>query len=278
MDTNSPQPRWDMERIRSTAPAHAQTLCAFGIGGLDTLLDGGLEPGTTWLIEGDPGAGKTLLATHFLQRAIASGQNALCVAVGETPGRLARYYARDWPDLEQATAVRSARVPSTTQPTLAILDPSPYFTELRQRGRKQAETGWNMLWNFAQEVVKQGRAQSAARIVIDPITPLLLGHERPRELWDMTQMLITALRQQGGTATLLTHAALPDPQSHNVGAILEHLCAGVLRVARIENSDRLRIEIYKQRYHAHARTALTCLIDRHGRLVGDSQQTYRQAS
>ena len=43
-----------------------RTKAATGIEGLDDILDGGLSRGHVFLLEGEPGTGKTTVALHFL--------------------------------------------------------------------------------------------------------------------------------------------------------------------------------------------------------------------
>jgi circadian clock protein KaiC len=54
------------------------------IEGLDTVLGGGLPANRLYLIEGDPGTGKTTLALTFLMEGIRRGERGLYVALSET--------------------------------------------------------------------------------------------------------------------------------------------------------------------------------------------------
>lgn len=63
-----------------TAPAD---LLSTGIPGLDEILMGGLAPGYLYLIEGDPGSGKTTLATQFLLAGVEAGESAVFVSLSE---------------------------------------------------------------------------------------------------------------------------------------------------------------------------------------------------
>lgn len=60
------------------------TLVTTGISGLDHVLRGGLEPSRVYLVEGDPGSGKTTLALRFLLEGVARGQRCLYVTLAET--------------------------------------------------------------------------------------------------------------------------------------------------------------------------------------------------
>lgn len=55
-----------------------------GIGGLDHVLGGGLPAGHLYLIEGDPGAGKTTMALQFLLEGRRSGERCLYVTLSES--------------------------------------------------------------------------------------------------------------------------------------------------------------------------------------------------
>ncbi|WP_312910322.1 ATPase domain-containing protein [Natronosalvus caseinilyticus] len=50
-----------------------------GIDGLDTLLNGGLVRGRMYLVQGEPGTGKTLLGMHFLEAGLGEGETVLCI-------------------------------------------------------------------------------------------------------------------------------------------------------------------------------------------------------
>jgi circadian clock protein KaiC len=52
-----------------------------GVSGLDTVLCGGLIPGSVFIIQGAPGAGKTILANQICFHRAAQGQNALYVTL-----------------------------------------------------------------------------------------------------------------------------------------------------------------------------------------------------
>jgi len=55
-----------------------------GIPGLDDILGGGLSPNRVYLIEGNPGSGKTTLALHLLLQSARDQKNALYVTLSES--------------------------------------------------------------------------------------------------------------------------------------------------------------------------------------------------
>lgn len=61
---------------------------ATGVPGLDDVLHGGLLPGRFYLIDGNPGAGKTTLALQYLLEGVRNGEKCLYVTLSETRDEL----------------------------------------------------------------------------------------------------------------------------------------------------------------------------------------------
>ena len=61
---------------------------AFGIAGLDDILAGGLERDRLYLLEGNPGTGKTTAAMRFLMTGVALGETTLYITLSETEEEL----------------------------------------------------------------------------------------------------------------------------------------------------------------------------------------------
>jgi circadian clock protein KaiC len=61
-----------------------QNLARTGIPGLDNILAGGLTRNRLYLVDGDPGAGKTTVALHFLLEGAKLGEKTLYVTLAET--------------------------------------------------------------------------------------------------------------------------------------------------------------------------------------------------
>lgn len=65
-----------------------QARASTGIAGLDNVLGGGLPTDHLYLVEGEPGAGKTTLGIQFLLEGVAQGQTGLYVTLSETADEL----------------------------------------------------------------------------------------------------------------------------------------------------------------------------------------------
>ncbi|MDB5899148.1 MAG: circadian clock protein KaiC [Ramlibacter sp.] len=77
-----------MRRTTITVPLPTQERASTGIPGLDDVLGGGLPTNHVYLVEGDPGSGKTTLGLHFLREGVRKGERGLYVTLSETATEL----------------------------------------------------------------------------------------------------------------------------------------------------------------------------------------------
>ncbi len=57
---------------------------ATGIAGLDDILRGGFPPNRVYLVQGDPGAGKTTLGLQFLLEGVRAGESSMYITLSES--------------------------------------------------------------------------------------------------------------------------------------------------------------------------------------------------
>lgn len=96
------EPDWNPERA------------AFGIPELDALVGGGLNLGTTTLVAGSPGVGKTTLGLHFLAESTRAQEPALFLGFMESPAQLrekARVFGMDLSEAEASGQLRYLVLP-----------------------------------------------------------------------------------------------------------------------------------------------------------------------
>lgn len=70
--------------------AETDDRCPTGIEGLDEVLGGGLPVNCFYLVQGDPGSGKTTLALQFLLEGIKRGESTFYITLSETKAELAK--------------------------------------------------------------------------------------------------------------------------------------------------------------------------------------------
>ena len=99
-----------------------------GIDGLDTMLDGrGYYRGSTILLSGTAGTGKTSLAAHFARAACKRGERCLYLSFEESPAQIIRNMGTIGVDLAPFTASGLLRINSTrTKPVWARIAPCGY--------------------------------------------------------------------------------------------------------------------------------------------------------
>jgi circadian clock protein KaiC len=74
--------------MRTNLP-EAETRLPSGVEGLDSILNGGFQRNRLYLVEGQPGTGKTTLALQFLLEGARRGEPGLYVTLSETAEELA---------------------------------------------------------------------------------------------------------------------------------------------------------------------------------------------
>src|SRR6476469_1509973 len=72
----------------STSAKWRDLRCATGVEGLDDILAGGLPRDCFYLVQGDPGSGKTTLALQFLLEGVRRGEEVFYITLSETKQEL----------------------------------------------------------------------------------------------------------------------------------------------------------------------------------------------
>jgi circadian clock protein KaiC len=68
--------------------SHDSEKCGTGVPGLDSVMGGGYPTNHLFLVEGDPGTGKTTLALQFLMEGVRQGERGLYVTLSESAEEL----------------------------------------------------------------------------------------------------------------------------------------------------------------------------------------------
>ena len=133
-----------------------------GIRGVDSLLDSkGLPKGSSVLLLGAPGSGKTIFSLQYLHSGVAAGENGVYLSMDEDPDRL----------LSNAKQMGVDLTKPVKEGKLAIVDASPIRLIPAKVKLGGAEVGGHefalstLIASLTEAVKKVG----ATRLVIDPI-------------------------------------------------------------------------------------------------------------
>jgi circadian clock protein KaiC len=128
-----------------------------GLDGLDTVLDGGLIPGRSYLLCGEPGTGKTLFGAQFLAAGVDADETALFVNLEEAPEDVERNAAAAGVDV---TGVEFLDL----RPDADVFTGSRDYDVFAPAGVEQER--------IAERITETVEALEPDRVFVDPLTKL----------------------------------------------------------------------------------------------------------
>jgi circadian clock protein KaiC len=213
---------------------------------LDALLGGGLTCGTSMLITGAAGTGKSVLATQYAVSEIRRGQKVLFYMFDE---RLSTFRLRSNAlDMPVADTIASGElVVQQVEPT----DLSP--------------------GEFASQVVNAVENDGITLVIIDSINGYLQSMPEERLLPIQIHELLSFLSNNGVTCimTLVQHGIFGNPVEEAVDVSYLADTVVLMRYFEVSGSVRQAISVVKRRSGNHERTIRECRVGRGGLLVGE---------
>ena len=242
-------PRLIASEHRDPAP---KARLASGVTELDTLLGGGLEGGTSTLIVGAPGSGKSSLATCYAHAAARSGQPAAVFLFDESVHTLVSRSAGLGMNLDK---LRREGTLTVQQVDPAELSPG----------------------EFAQTIRHEVERNGARLIVIDSLNGYLNAMPAERHLIIQLHELLSYLGQLG-VATILIGAhqgLVGGPMQTPVDASYLADAVILLRYYESEGEIHQAISVIKKRGSAHERTIREFSMSAAGIHVGPSLRRFK---
>jgi circadian clock protein KaiC len=201
---------------------------SFGLPELDAMMDGGLPQGSTTLITGNPGTGKTLFGLHFLLAGARQGERGLYFSFHESAQQLLAKCA-----------------------SLAIPVPEDVETQVEFIQLTPIEFIPDEMAAVLRERIDQGGVR---RVVIDGLTELLIGLFDPVRHGAFLTALSAYFRQAGVTACYIQEQPPPigvreDDWSPPLAAYCDNIV--LLRRLTSDHQTRRTLTILTMRNSAH---------------------------
>jgi circadian clock protein KaiC len=197
---------------------------------LDNVLSGGFPRGRIYLVEGDPGAGKTTLAVQFVRDGVSRGERALYITLSES----------------RADLNHSAQSHGFSLDNIEIVELLPNETDLLPEQQytvfHPAEVELN---DRMQRIVKEIQRVHPDRLVIDALSELRMLAKDPLRYRRQILSLKDFMAGQECTVLLLDDRSSRDPdlQLHSI----VHGVISMDKVPREYGKTRRQMEIVKLR-------------------------------
>lgn len=224
--------------------SHDQILS--GSAPLDALLGGGITCGTSTLITGAAGTGKSVLCTQFARAEIKRGKKVLFYLFDE---RMSTFKLR-----AKALEMDTEAARASGQLRIAQVEP----TELSPG-------------EFASQVVRAVEDDGVTLVILDSINGYMQSMPEERLLPIQIHELLSYLANNGVTSimTLVQHGIFGNPVDE--AAEVSYLADTVvlLRYFEVSGSVRQAISVVKKRSGDHERTIRECKVQKGGLFVGE---------
>lgn len=210
---------------------HLPPLVSTGIAGLDHVLGGGLPQNRVYLIEGDPGSGKTTVGLQFLLDGMQHGEHVLYVTLSETKSELVAVARSHGWELDGMPIYELSVLESSS------ITPDEQYTFFHPSEVELAET--------TKAVLDEVQRVKPTRIVFDSLSEMRLLAREPlryrRQILGLKQFFV------GRSCTVLL---LDDRTSGDGDLQLRSLAHGVITLEQRApefGAERRRLRVVKLR-------------------------------
>jgi len=210
--------------------SHTSQFLSSGVPGLDQVLTGGLTSDRLYLVEGEPGTGKTTLALQFLNEGVRQGESVLYITLAETSVELrAVALSHGW-DME---GIHIEEI----LPNEDVLDPNQQYTIFHP---SEIELG-----TTTQRILAAIDKYRPTRAVLDSLSELQLLAESPLRYRRQVLALKQYLTSRSCTTIFLDDrtALSTDLQVRSVA----HAVITLELAAQAYGAERRRMRVVKYR-------------------------------
>jgi circadian clock protein KaiC len=203
------------------------TRSSTGVPGLDEMLEGGVWAGTTTLLVGPTGSGKTTVAMHFALEGVARKEPTLYVNFQENPAQLARTFSNLGADMD---AMRESG--------LELMYVSPVELQID---------------SIVVGIFERIRGGTIRRVVVDAVGDLITAASDAQRLHDYLYSLVQHFAVNGVTSLLTFESGISslgniDPHEQRFSYMSDNVLAIALGG---EERTRRTIRVVKTRNSGH---------------------------
>ena len=196
---------------------------SIGVPGLDSLIEGGIPKGSTIMVAGNSGSGKTILCSHFLYHGLtAQEENGLYISFSESK---AQFYANlktigmDFDKFER-------------QAKFAFLD----FASLTKDGIQDAL-----------EILATVRTLNPKRVILDSFSAISLAFEHQIEARTTIHVILGKIMRSEGITSILV-MEIPRGNENIGSGIEESVVDGIIHLDhREDNVLPIFLRVFKMR-------------------------------
>ena len=225
-----------------------------GIKGFDDLIDGGIIEGSTVLVSGKTGSGKTVFGLQFLYNGATKFEEpGIFVTLETRPDELrdeAAQFGWDLRSLENKNA-------------LFIVDAASSKAGQPTSEKYALRRGFDM-GTFAEEIYKAIQETNAKRLVIDCISGLGIGFNEPFQVRNELFRIIALLRELKVTSILISE--ILDSDSHSRAGVEQFVTNGLvtLDLTEVNGTLKRKLLIWKMKQTKHSLKAQPFTIGKSG--------------
>jgi len=213
-----------------------------GIKGFDDLIDGGIIEGSTVLVSGKTGSGKTIFGLQFLYNgATKYDEPGIFVTLETRPNELrseAMQFGWNLRDLEE-------------KGDITIIDAASGKAQLPTSEKYALRRGFDMT-TLAEEIYRAIDETKAKRLVIDCISGLGIGFNEPSQIRNELFKISALLRELKVTSLIICEIVEPDSQSR--AGVEQFVTQGLvtLNLSEVNGTLKRDLLIWKMKQTQHS--------------------------